>query len=86
MSIVDIVSIYDVIRLKRGATDGDGSVRDDRGLLPRGGQHDLQGDHAPQGEYGGTTGMAVEVEKRIPLGSGLGGGSGNAATVMKESG
>ncbi len=84
VSVVDIISIYDVMRLY-DAPDGEVVVRDDRGLLPQGEANTVyRAIMAVRERYGVRAGVAVDIEKRIPLGSGLGGGSGNAATVMKE--
>ena len=85
VSIVDIVSIYDVIRL-RGGAGRRGVVRTTRRLASRRErQHDLPGDHAPQGAVSVSAGSrGCDVEKRIPMGSGLGGGSEQCGPVMKE--
>ena len=84
VSVVDIVGIYDVIRL-REARGGEVVVRDDRGLLPLGEANTVyRAIMLIREKYGVRAGMVVDVEKHIPIGSGLGGGSGNAATVMKE--
>jgi 4-diphosphocytidyl-2-C-methyl-D-erythritol kinase len=84
VSVVDIISIYDVMRLQE-ARDGEVVVRDDQGLLPRGAANTVyRAIMLIKEKYGIAAGMIVDVEKRIPIGSGLGGGSGNAATVMKE--
>jgi 4-diphosphocytidyl-2-C-methyl-D-erythritol kinase len=84
VSVVDIISIYDVMRLQE-ARDGEVVVRDDRGLMPRGAANTVyKAIMLIKEKYGIGAGMVVDVEKHIPIGSGLGGGSGNAATVMKE--
>ncbi len=84
VSVVDIVGIYDVIRLQE-ARGGEVVVRDDRGLLPLGEANTVyRAIMLIREKYGVRAGMVVDVEKHIPIGSGLGGGSGNAATVMKE--
>ena len=84
VSVVDIISIYDVMRLQE-ARDGEVVVRDDQGLMPRGAANTVyRAIMLIKEKYGIAAGMVVDVEKHIPIGSGLGGGSGNAATVMKE--
>ena len=84
VSIVDIISIYDVMRL-REARDGEVVVRDDRRPAARGAANTIyRAIMLIKEKYGIGAGMVVDVEKHIPIGSGLGGGSGNAATVMKE--
>ncbi len=84
VSVVDIISIYDVMRLQE-ARDGEVVVRDDQGLMPRGAANTVYKAIMLIKEKNGiAAGMVVDVEKHIPIGSGLGGGSGNAATVMKE--
>ena len=84
VSVVDIISIYDVMRLQE-ARDGEVVVRDDRGLMPRGAANTVyRAIMLIKEHYGIAAGMVVDVEKHIPIGSGLGGGSGNAAAVMKE--
>ncbi len=84
VSIVDIISIYDVMRLHE-TRDGEVVVRDDLGLMPRGAANTVyKAIMLLKEKYGIGAGMVVDVEKHIPIGSGLGGGSGNAATVMKE--
>lgn len=84
VSVVDIISLCDVLHLRQ-AEGGRVSVRDDRGLLPDGPANTVyRAIMLLKERYGNLDGLAVDVEKRIPVGSGLGGGSGNAATVMKE--
>jgi len=59
-------------------------VRDDRQVLPVGPANTIyRAIMLLKERYGIGAGVTVHVEKHIPLGSGLGGGSGNAATVMK---
>jgi 4-diphosphocytidyl-2-C-methyl-D-erythritol kinase len=84
VSVVDVISLYDVLRIRAGE-DGEVAVRDDRGLLPDGQANTIyRAIMLLKERCGRPDGVSVEVEKRIPLGSGLGGGSGNAATVMKD--
>ncbi len=83
VSLVDVISLYDVMHI-REAEDGEVTVKDDRGLLPEGPANTIyRAIMLLKERCGRPEGVSVEVEKRIPLGSGLGGGSGNAATVMK---
>ncbi|MGD0229641.1 MAG: 4-(cytidine 5'-diphospho)-2-C-methyl-D-erythritol kinase [Syntrophorhabdales bacterium] len=84
VSIVDVISLCDVIHI-RETRGGQVVIRDDRGLLPDGPANTIyRAVMLLRERYGIAAGVEVDVEKRIPLGSGLGGGSGNAATVMKE--
>jgi 4-diphosphocytidyl-2-C-methyl-D-erythritol kinase len=84
VSVVDVISLYDVLRVSSGG-DGEVAVRDDKGLLPGGQANTIyRAIMLLRERCGRPDGVSVEVEKRIPLGSGLGGGSGNAATVMKD--
>ena len=84
VSIVDVISLYDVMHI-REASKGEVIVRDDRGLLPQGGANTIyRAIMLMKERYSIDSGVEVYVEKRIPPGSGLGGGSGNAATAMKE--
>lgn len=83
VSIVDIVSIYDVIRLKE-LPDGEVRVRDTAGVLPEGKENTIyRAIMLLKERFGVASGIEALVEKRIPMGSGLGGGSSNAAKVMK---
>jgi len=83
VSVVDIVSIYDVIRLKE-LPDGEIRVRDRAGLLPEGRDNTIwRAIMLLKDRFRKASGIEAVVEKRIPLGSGLGGGSSNAARVMK---
>jgi 4-diphosphocytidyl-2-C-methyl-D-erythritol kinase len=84
VSIVDIVSIYDVIHLKE--IPGEAViVRDSAGSLPEGtGNTIYRAAMLLKETFGVSTGVEIFVDKNIPMGSGLGGGSSNAATTMKE--
>ncbi len=84
VSIVDIISLYDEMRI-REAPGGEVIVRDSRSLLPPGeGNTIYRAIMLMKERYGVKSGVTVDVEKRIPLGAGLGGGSGNAATTIRE--
>ena len=83
VSIVDIISIYDVIRL-RERPDGEVRVRDTAGLLPEGADNTIhRAIMLIKERFGVPSGVEAVVEKHIPMGAGLGGGSSNAARVMK---
>ncbi len=84
VSVVDIVSIYDTIHMKR--IDGDEVVvGDSTGTLPGGNDNTIfRAAMLLKETFDVKSGVEVFVEKRIPQGAGLGGGSSNAATVMKE--
>jgi len=84
VSIVDPISLYDRIFLDE-ALDGAVRVRDTLGLLPEGPANTMyRAAMLLKERYGIASGVNILVEKRIPIGSGLGGGSSNAASVMKE--
>ncbi|OPY76163.1 MAG: 4-diphosphocytidyl-2-C-methyl-D-erythritol kinase [Syntrophorhabdus sp. PtaU1.Bin058] len=83
-SIVDPISIYDVIHIKE-IDDGRIVVRDNRGVLPDGrGNTIFRAVELLRGRYRIGKGVEIFVEKNIPIGSGLGGPSSNAATVLRE--
>jgi len=83
-SLVDLVSLYDTIHIED--MDGDGIVvEDDRNILPRGEPNTVYRAVRMLREAAGVKkGVRVFIEKRIPIGSGLGGPSSNAAAVLKE--
>jgi 4-diphosphocytidyl-2-C-methyl-D-erythritol kinase len=83
VSIVDIISIHDVIRLNE-TPEGKVVVRDSLGMLPDGPDNTMYKAAMLLKETCAVdAGVSIEVEKRIPVGAGLGGGSSNAASVMK---
>ncbi len=83
-SLVDIISLSDTIHIE----DIPGSkiiVDDDRGVLPRGeGNTVFRAVRTLKEAKGVKYGIRILIEKRIPIGSGLGGPSSNAAAVLKE--
>jgi 4-diphosphocytidyl-2-C-methyl-D-erythritol kinase len=82
VSVVDIISLHDVIHLEEEPS-GAVVVTDSLGMLPE--ENTISRAIALVREkYGITAGLRVHVEKNIPAGAGLGGGSGNAAAVIKE--
>lgn len=84
VSIVDIVSLFDVIYIE-DIKSRDIVVEDSKGILPAGMNNTIYRAIALMKErYNVERGVRVFVEKNIPIGSGLGGPSSNAATVMKE--
>ncbi len=83
-SIVDIVSLYDTIHIE-DVEGGDTIIGDDRGVLPSGEANTVfRAVRALREASGVRRGVRIFIEKRIPIGSGLGGPSTNAATVLKE--
>ncbi|OPY79315.1 MAG: 4-diphosphocytidyl-2-C-methyl-D-erythritol kinase [Syntrophorhabdus sp. PtaU1.Bin153] len=83
VSIVDIVSLCDAIHIEE-ISDNTISLTDSRRALPDGpGNTIYRAIAALKDRYGIKTGVRVHVEKNIPIGSGLGGPSSNAATALK---
>ncbi len=82
-SIVDPVSLYDLIHIEE--IDNDCIVvKDDKGILPEGELNTVyRAAKRIKDTYSIRKGVYIYVEKRIPIGSGLGGPSSNAATVLK---
>lgn len=84
VSLVDLISLHDVIHIYEEPTDRV-IVEDDRNLLPPGpGNTIYRAIMALKERYGVRHGVRVMVEKKIPIGAGLGGPSSNAAVVIKE--
>jgi 4-diphosphocytidyl-2-C-methyl-D-erythritol kinase len=84
VSMVDIVSLYDVMHITEVPT-GEVIVKDTLGLLPEGPDNTIyRAITLLKERFGVAAGAEVLVEKHIPMGSGLGGGSSNAATVIKH--
>lgn len=84
VSIVDIVSLYDVIHLQP-VPDDIVTVKDRGNVLPDGPANTIyRAVMALKEKYNINSGVHVFVEKNIPIGSGLGGPSSNAATALKE--
>ncbi|MGA2109005.1 MAG: 4-(cytidine 5'-diphospho)-2-C-methyl-D-erythritol kinase [Syntrophorhabdales bacterium] len=83
VSIVDLVSLYDRMTI-RAVPDGRVVVRDKAGILPTGPENTVhRAIMLLKEQYERTSGVEVLIEKHIPMGAGLGGGSSDAATVMK---
>jgi 4-diphosphocytidyl-2-C-methyl-D-erythritol kinase len=84
VSLVDPISLYDVLHVEEEPTDRV-IIEDDCNLLPQGpGNTIYKAIMALKERYGVKRGVRVMVEKRIPIGAGLGGPSSNAAVVIRE--
>lgn len=84
VSIVDIISLYDIILIEE-LEDDVVIVNDDRGVLPEGQANTIyRAAVLLKKMYNIRSGVKIFVEKHIPIGSGLGGPSSNAAAVLKE--
>lgn len=84
VSIVDIISLYDVIHLQP-VQENVVTVKDRENVLPDGASNTIyRAIMVLKEKYNVSSGVRVYVEKNIPIGSGLGGPSSNAATVLKE--
>ncbi len=83
-SLVDLISLSDVIHIEDIPGD-DIVLDDDKGVLPRGeGNTVFRAVRALKEATGIKRGVRIFIEKKIPIGSGLGGPSSNAASVLKE--
>ncbi len=83
VSMVDIISLCDTIRIE-DEPKGRITVKDDKGILPEDEGNTMYRAAALLKEtFGITEGVSIFVEKHIPIGSGLGGPSSNAASVLK---
>ena len=85
VSIVDLISLYDVIHVEERST-GRGDCRGRIGTLAAGPDNTIYRAIMLLKETIRCQDAECEVlvEKKIPMGAGLGGGSSNAATMMKE--
>ena len=85
VSLVDIISLADTLIVQELADDSV-LVDDDKGLLPKGPANTIyRAAMLLKQTYSVTRGVRVYVEKKIPIGAGLGGPSSNAATVRSAS-
>ncbi len=83
-SLVDIISLADIIHIEDIPQD-EIILGDDRNVLPRGeGNTVFRAVRMLKETYGVRRGVRIFIEKKIPIGSGLGGPSSNAASVLKE--
>ncbi|MHB8110431.1 MAG: 4-(cytidine 5'-diphospho)-2-C-methyl-D-erythritol kinase, partial [Syntrophorhabdaceae bacterium] len=82
-SLVDLISLYDTIHIEE--IPGDKIiVDDDKGILPHGDANTVYAAIRLLKDATGTKrGIRIFIEKNIPIGSGLGGPSSDAATVLK---
>jgi 4-diphosphocytidyl-2-C-methyl-D-erythritol kinase len=82
-SLVDPVTLYDLIHIEETENDCI-VVKDNKGVLPEGELNTVyRAAKCIRDTYSVRKGVKIYVEKRIPIGSGLGGPSSNAATVLR---
>lgn len=83
VSVVDLISLYDILRIKEEPGELV-TVKDDRRVLPEGRQNTMyRAAMLLRETFGISAGINICVDKHIPIGSGLGGPSSNAAAVLK---
>ncbi len=84
LSLVDIVSLFDVISIEEIIEDAV-IVEDDKNILPVGHANTIfRSAMLLKTIFNIRSGVRILIEKHIPIGSGLGGPSSNAATVLRE--
>lgn len=83
VSLVDVITLHDELFIEE--VDEDAVIVDDNlGILPKDeGNTVYRAAMALKERYGIRKGIKIFIEKRIPMGSGLGGPSSNAATTLK---
>ncbi len=82
-SVVDVVSLADTLHMQELAEDRV-LVDDDLGVLPAGGANTIyRAATLLKDVYRVASGVRVFVEKKIPIGAGLGGPSSDAAATLK---
>ncbi len=82
-SLVDLISIYDILHVD-DEPRGRVLVTDDKGVLPEGEKNTVyRAIMLLREKCGISRGVKVFIEKNIPIGSGLGGPSSNAATILR---
>ncbi len=75
VSIVDIISLFDIIHMEE-IPDDIVTVKDDKGVLPQGMANTMyRAIIALKKRFKISSGVHVYIEKKIPIGSGLGGPS-----------
>ncbi len=83
LSIVTPISLYDVLHIEELNND-EIVITDDKNCLPTGAANTIyRAAMALKAKYHIKTGLRIHVEKCIPIGSGLGGPSSDAASVLK---
>jgi 4-diphosphocytidyl-2-C-methyl-D-erythritol kinase len=82
-SLVDLISLYDVLHFE-DEPSGRVLVKDNLGVLPEGEKNTVyRAIMRLKEKYDVPRGVSVFIEKNIPIGSGLGGPSSNAATALR---
>ena len=83
VSIVAPISLYDMIHVEE-LSNHEVIITDDKNCLPQGNANTIyRAAMLLKEKHRVGTGLRIHVEKRIPIGSGLGGPSSDAASVLK---